>query len=185
MADTFRVKRGTYSLSVSVFALSTFLLPRECVSIAYTTVPPIQQLPRHSAATKPAARSRHSSVLRCSLSSTTMADSFQLIHSVAYYSNKRDAGGGKHHLNYCVPVMTPRLPSRPMPHRTRPWSTRRVRGGYNAISRLHISTCTQSATATDSSRLHISTCTQSATATDSSMGKGRSAALAQAFEAGL
>ena len=35
------------------------------------------------------------------------------------------------------------------------------------------------------SRLHISTCTQSATATDSSMGKGRSAALAQVFDAGL
>ena len=35
------------------------------------------------------------------------------------------------------------------------------------------------------SRLHISTCTQSATATESLMGKSRSAALAQLFEAGL
>ena len=35
------------------------------------------------------------------------------------------------------------------------------------------------------SRLHISTCTQSATATDSSKGQGRSAALAQLFEAGM
>ena len=54
------------------------------------------------------------------------------------------------------------------PDVTRPWSSRRVWGGDDAISRLHISTCTQSATATNSS-----------------MGKGRAAKLAQLFDAGL